>query len=56
MQIGFNPPLSGALTSVDAFTRLAVEGEAIGFGYIPPAQRSVPTLALWSLGPTSTSS
>jgi hypothetical protein len=34
MQIGFNLPLSGALTSADAFTRLAVEGEAIGFDYI----------------------
>jgi hypothetical protein len=31
MQIGFNLPVSGALTSADAFTRLAVEGEAIGF-------------------------
>ena len=34
MQIGFNLPLSGALTSADTFTRLAVEGEAIGFDYI----------------------
>ena len=49
-QIGFNLPLSGALSSASAFTRLAIEGEALGFDYIPLAQRSVPALALWSLG------
>ena len=34
MQIGFNLPLSGALASPPVLTRLAVEGEAIGFDYI----------------------
>ena len=34
MQIGFNLPLSGALASPALLTRLAVEGEAMGFDYI----------------------
>jgi probable F420-dependent oxidoreductase len=34
MQIGFNLPLSGALSSPALLTRLAVEGEAIGFDYV----------------------
>src|ERR1700694_1647811 len=34
MQIGFNLPLSGALASTPVLTRLAVEGEAIGFDSI----------------------
>jgi probable F420-dependent oxidoreductase len=34
MEIGFNLPLSGPLSSPAVLTRLAVEGEAIGFDYI----------------------
>jgi probable F420-dependent oxidoreductase len=34
MQIGFNLPLSGTLASPALLTRLAVEGEAIGFDYV----------------------
>jgi probable F420-dependent oxidoreductase len=34
MQIGFNLPLSGPLIAPQTMTRLAVEGEAIGFDYI----------------------
>ncbi|HZP99765.1 MAG TPA: LLM class F420-dependent oxidoreductase [Reyranella sp.] len=34
MQIGFNLPNSGALSAVGAMTRLAVEGEAMGFDYL----------------------
>src|SRR5438105_2953750 len=33
MQIGFNLPMSGPLSSPAALTRLAIEGEAIGYDY-----------------------
>ena len=34
MQIGFNLPNSGPLSAVDRMTRIAVEGEAMGFDYL----------------------
>jgi len=34
MQIGFNLPNSGPLSKVADMTRLAVEGEAMGFDYL----------------------
>ncbi len=34
MQIGFNLPNSGPLSAVSDMTRLAVEGEAMGFDYL----------------------
>ena len=34
MRIGFNLPNSGPLSAVDDMTRLAVEGEAMGFDYL----------------------
>jgi probable F420-dependent oxidoreductase len=34
MQIGFNLPNSGPFSKVDEMTRLAVEGEAMGFDYL----------------------
>jgi probable F420-dependent oxidoreductase len=34
MQIGFNLPNSGPLSSVDAMTRIATEGESMGFDYL----------------------
>jgi probable F420-dependent oxidoreductase len=34
MQIGFNAPIGGPLADVDALTRIAVEGEAMGFDYL----------------------
>ncbi|MBI3197934.1 MAG: LLM class F420-dependent oxidoreductase [Rhodospirillales bacterium] len=34
MQIGFNLPNSGPLSAVDSMTRIAVEGEAMGFDYL----------------------
>lgn len=34
MQIGFNLPTAGAIASPDTITRLAVEGEAMGFDYV----------------------
>jgi len=34
MQIGFNLPNSGPLSKVDTMTRLAVEGEVMGFDYL----------------------
>jgi probable F420-dependent oxidoreductase len=33
MQIGFNLPLAGALSAPETMTRIAVEGEAMGFDY-----------------------
>ena len=53
MQIGFNLPLSGALTSADAFTRLAVEGEAIGFDYIALSDHIVEPLDIHARYPYS---
>jgi probable F420-dependent oxidoreductase len=34
MQIGFNLPNSGPLASVESMTKIAVEGEAMGFDYL----------------------
>ena len=34
MQIGFNAPTAGPLATAEALTRLAVEGEAMGFDYL----------------------
>jgi probable F420-dependent oxidoreductase len=34
MLIGFNAPVAGPLAEPDALTRIAVEGEAIGFDYV----------------------
>jgi probable F420-dependent oxidoreductase len=34
MQIGFNLPNSGPLSAVDSMTRIATEGEAMGFDYL----------------------
>ena len=34
MQIGFNLPNSGPFSKVNEMTRLAVEGEAMGFDYL----------------------
>ena len=34
MQIGFNLPNSGPFSKVNRMTRLAVEGEAMGFDYL----------------------
>ncbi len=34
MQIGFNLPNSGPLSKVESMTRIAVEGEAMGFDYL----------------------
>ncbi len=34
MQIGFNAPTGGALAMPEALTRIAVEGEAMGFDYL----------------------
>ena len=31
MQIGFNAPIAGPLSTPEALTRLAVEGEAMGY-------------------------
>jgi probable F420-dependent oxidoreductase len=53
MQIGFNLPLSGALTSADALTRLAVEGEAIGFDYIALSDHIVEPLDIHARYPYS---
>jgi hypothetical protein len=53
MQIGFHLPLSGALTSADAFTRRAVEGEAIGFDYIALSDQIVEPLDIHVPRPAS---
>ncbi len=34
MQIGFNAPIGGPLAEAEALTRIAVEGEAMGFDYL----------------------
>ena len=34
MLIGFNAPVAGPLAEPDALTRIAVEGEAMGFDYL----------------------
>ena len=52
MQIGFNLPLSGALTSADAFTRMA-GGEAIGFDYIALSDHIVEPLDIHARYPYS---
>jgi probable F420-dependent oxidoreductase len=53
MQIGFNLPLSGALASPPVLTRLAVEGEAIGFGYIALSDHIVEPLDIHARYPYS---
>jgi probable F420-dependent oxidoreductase len=34
MQIGFNLPVSGSISSPEALTRIAQQGEALGYGYL----------------------
>ena len=34
MQIGFNLPISGSLSSPEILTRIAQEGEALGYDYL----------------------
>ena len=34
MQIGFNLPISGPLSSLDSVIRIAQEGEALGYDYL----------------------
>ena len=53
MQIGFNLPLSGALASPPMLTRLAVEGEAIGFDYIALSDHIVEPLDIHARYPYS---
>ncbi len=53
MQIGFNLPLSGALASPPVLTRLAVEGEAIGFDYIALSDHIVEPLDIHARYPYS---
>jgi hypothetical protein len=53
MQIGFNLPLSGALTSADAFTRPAVGGGAIDFDYIALSDHIVEPLDIRARYPYS---
>jgi len=53
MQFGFNLPLSGALASAQLVTRLAVEGEAIGFDYIALSDHIVEPLDIHARYPYS---
>ena len=53
MQIGFNLPLSGPLSSPQVLTRLAVEGEAIGFDYIALSDHIVEPLDIHARYPYS---
>jgi len=53
MQIGFNLPLSGALASPPVLTRLAVEGEAIGFDYIALSDHIVEPIQIHARYPYS---
>jgi probable F420-dependent oxidoreductase len=53
MQIGFNLPLSGPLASPEIVTRLAVEGEAIGFDYIALSDHIVEPLDIHARYPYS---
>ena len=55
MQIGFNLPLSGALASPQVLTRLAAEGEAIGFDYIALSDHIVEPLDIHARYPYSES-
>src|SRR5437764_13404363 len=55
MQIGFNLPLSGPLASPEIVTRLAVEGEAIGFDYIALSDHIVEPLDIHARYPYSES-
>ncbi len=34
MQIGFNLPISGPMSSPERMTRIAQQGEALGYGYL----------------------
>jgi hypothetical protein len=39
MQLGFNLPISGPLSAPETVTRLAQQGEALGYDYLTPPRR-----------------